>query len=327
MRPCLVARALRCRASMRSLCQVVLASLAMGSLVGCYDMHQGAGADASSSLDATSPLTPADVGLRDAGGPGNDALFLTDAALTCPLVRPDSSCLESFAIPAGVPSSLPYQFDGCGCCVDTMCAVEVDEAARVLRLTTTLCPDPCDCDACVIPRGTCDVPPLRALGEWTVETNGTAAFTVGVVEVSDPTFAPAPPGCATYAAIDGCGGAPPDFTTGPERGAVCLIETSNGQQALTLTQSCTSCGELNSACDTLVVPRLTDDLPQGADITLHARDYATSCDVDCPGECIPHVRTCALPPLVLGDFYRVRVDGEVIYTFRYGEALEPCPRR
>ena len=310
---------------MRSVCQVVLVSSL--ALVGCYDMHQSGERDAGSPADAWPAHTPADGSApRDVAIVPVDGLAPLDAPSSCPLVRPDISCLESLAIPAGLPSTLPYRFDGCGCCIDTACSVDVDEASRVLRLSTTLCPDPCDCDGCVVPEGRCEVPPLRTLGEWTVETNGTAAFRIGVVETSDPTFVPAPPGCATHAEIDRCG-ATPDFTTGPERGAVCLVETSNGQPALSVTQSCTSCGELDSACDTLVVPRLTDDLPPGADITLHARDYGTACDVDCPGACIPHVRECALPPLVPGDVYRVRVDGEVVLSFRYGDPLEPCLRR
>lgn len=314
------------------MCQVVLALLVIGglsaALSGCYDMHQGSGTDAGRAIDAPLLVTPPD------GSPPWDASSFVridapsppDAALTCPVVRPDASCLESFAIPAGVASALPYQFDGCGCCVDTACVVEVDEAARTLRLTTTLCPDPCDCDACVIPRGTCEVPPLRALGEWTVETNGTAAFTIGVVEVSDPTFAPAPPGCATYAEIDECGGARPDFSTGPVHGSVCRTLSRDGasRQVLRLTEDCGSCGDVDSSCEVILAPRLTDDLPPGGEITLHAAHYGTACDVDCPDLCIRHERECELPPLVSGDFYRVYVDGEVVLSFVGGEPMTPC---
>lgn len=302
---------------MARLCHLVLLSVAVA---GCFDMHGRPG--------------ERDAGLRDGGmavrdASSRDVMSIDDAGEPrCPLLRADATCLESFALPAGVPFELPFEFDGCGCCVETECEVSVNAAERTLSLATHLCPDPCDCDACNVPRGTCSVPPLPlgSVGEWTVEVNGTAAFVIGVTDSLDPDVAP-PPGCATYAEIDDCGGARPDFTTGPLRGA-CVLHgfATNGREVLRLGDDCWGCGEIDSACDVVVTPRLTDDLPPGADITLHARNYFTSCDVDCPGVCLEHTRECALPELTPGDFYRVFVDGEVVSSFIGGDT-EPsgCP--
>ncbi|MFO0714589.1 MAG: hypothetical protein U0353_32410 [Sandaracinus sp.] len=303
-------------------------ALALVSLLGsgCYDMHTPPGGGPTVLVDAgTRP--DASVGL-EAGSREDAAAALPDAALACPLERPLASCFESFAIPAGQPTSLPFEMAGCGCCIQTACEVSVDEAARVVHLTTTACPDACRCDACNVPRGSCELPPLHTLGAWTVEANGVPGFSIGVVEVSDPTFAPPPPGCASYAEPDTCGGAPPDFTAGPERGAVCLARDAIGSRlVLSMTRSCTTCGRLDSSCDVILEPRLTDDLPPGGELRLTVRDYATACDIDCPGACIPHVRECVLPPLTNGDYYRVWVDGELVSSFVGGEPLAPCPTR
>ena len=313
------------------LCQGVLASLLVAA-TGCYDMH-GMGSDAGAPLDANARLVPADGAWRpgDASWPrpgdaGQDVLTIPPR---CPAVRADATCLESFALAAYEPFVLPFQFDGCGCCIETECEVRADEATRTLSLTTHLCPDTCDCDACITPTGGCSVPALTELGQWTVEVNGTVAFAIGVVDLSDPIHSPPPPGCATYAELDECGGATPDLTTGPARGAVCVARSSRGdtRQVLSITNGCWSCGQLDSSCTAIVNPRLTDDLPPGGDIQLTARTFWTDCDVDCPGVCIAHVRECDLPPLVPGDFYRVFVDGEVVQSFVEGEPLAPCPTR
>lgn len=295
---------------MARLCHLVL--LAPLAVAGCYDMH-GVTRERDAGVD-TLRLPVEDVGLpRDVMAIGDDVPSF------CPLVRADASCLASFAIPAGVPVELPFQFDGCACCAETECRVDVDLGSRTLELETHLCPDPCDCDACNTPRGTCSVPPLPldAVGEWTVSVNGTNAFRIGVIDAFDPVVAP-PPGCATYAEIDECAGAPPDFTTGPVRGCVEHHRLAD-REVLVLHDPCSTCGVIPSACDAIVSPRLTDDLPPGGDIQLHARTYFTGCDVDCPAVCIEQRYECALPPLVPGDFYRVFVDGEVVRSFVAGE--------
>jgi hypothetical protein len=283
------------------------------ALAGCYDMH-GLGPGADAGVDVPRPP------VEDGGGIVlRDVMAIGDApALTCPIARADASCLESFAIPAGLPVELPFQFDGCGCCIETQCAVSVDAAARVLSLETHLCPDPCDCDTCITPTGTCSVPPLPldALGEWTVRVNGTSAFRIGVIDPFDP-VAPPPPGCATYAEIDDCGGAQPDFTMGPVRGCVEHHRPSD-RDTLVLYEACGTCGEIPSACDASLLPRFTADLPPGADIQLHARRYFTGCDVDCPDVCIEQRFECALPPLAPGEYYRVFVDGELAHSFTAG---------
>lgn len=304
---------------MSRVCQVVLGSVCL--LSGCYGAHERPGAD-DGGVVRTDARVPA---LPDAAV-SNDASAPSDASLACPLVRADATCLETFAVPAGVPFELPFQFDTCGCCVDTTCDVSVDAASRTLRISTGLCPDTCLCDECATPRGACAVPalPVSALGQWTVEANGVVAFGIGVVDTLDPSL-PGPPGCATYAEIDRCGGAVPDLTTGPLRGEVCVaLVSQRDRQVLRMRSACWSCGQLDSECRAIVTPRLTDDLPPGGDITLLARDYATSCDVDCPGACIEHVRECDLPPLVRGDVYRVLVDGAVVWTFTAGEPPAPC---
>lgn len=310
---------------MKRLCQGVLGS-ALLLVSGCYDMH-GMGSDAGPPIDALRTTVPADGDfVRDASWPrpgdaGRDVLTIVPH---CPEVRADATCLESFALEAHRPFVLPFQFDGCGCCVETECFVRADEATRTLSLTTHLCPDPCDCDACITPTGGCSVPALTELGQWTVEVNGTVAFAIGVVDSSDPIHAPAPPGCVTYAEIDECGGAVPDLTTGPVHGSVCRSTRGDGREVLLLTDECWGCGDLDSSCTAIASPRLTDDLPPGADITLTARQYGTNCDVDCPGACIRHTRECALPELVRGEHYRVLVDGEVALSFVGGEPIAPC---
>ena len=301
---------------MSRLCRAVLVALVL--LPGCYELHGRAG-----ELDAGPPAR-ADGGPLpvDAAVPPSDAPIAT----RCPLVRADATCMESFAIEAGRPFELPFQYDGCGCCVETSCDSVLDVGSRTLRLSTGLCPDPCDCDACITPRGSCSVPaiPSTALGQWTVEVNGVVAFAIGVVESADPTMVPAPPGCATYAEVDSCG-ATPDLTTGPIRGDICVDRLQRDErQVLRVHNPCWRCQQLDSACSVIVATRLTADFPPGGDITLHARDYSTNCDIDCPGVCIEHIRECDLPPLEPGSFYRVFVDGEVVHSFFEGEPSALC---
>lgn len=300
---------------------------ALGAVVflvvpGCYEDH------GRTRTGMPTPARPdAGVGPVVDAAPRRDAPYMgIDAPPTCPLVRADASCLSSFAMPAGVPFELPFQFDGCACCSATSCDVSVDAAARTLRLGTHLCPDPCDCDACNTPRGTCAVPPLPldSLGQWTVEVNGVPAFVIGVIDTFDPDLGP-PPGCATYAERDTCG-ATPDFTTGPVRGDCVDHATLADREVVRIHDYCLGCGELDSECGVIVQPRLTDDLPPGGDIILHARTYTMACDVDCPDVCVEHVRECALPELLPGGFYRVRVDGEIVASFTQGAPDEPCVR-
>jgi hypothetical protein len=315
-----LARSLRSTGAMTQLCQGVLA---VGLLLvsGCYAIHEanGSAAAGDSGLLAATPDVPL-AAPRDAGV---DTLTI---APRCPPVRADATCLESFAIPAFQPFELPIQFDSCACCGEVECFARVDEATRTISLSTHLCPDTCDCDTCDTPRGSCSVPALSELGPWTVEVLGTRAFTIDVLDGSDPVPVPPPPGCVTYAELDECGGAQPYFTAPPVRGSVCHSRGPNERTQLRLTavDSCWSCGDLDSSCEAIVAPRSTGDLPPGADITLTARSYGTNCDVDCPDICLSHRRDCELPPLVPGHLYRVLLDGEVALSFVEGETSGAC---
>ncbi len=297
------------------------ALLASASFVsGCYEMHgvdprldagPSIGSDAAPRPDT--PPAPRDAGPRP------------DVPSACPLLRADASCLESFQIIAGRPFELPFQYDTCGCCIETSCDVVVDEADRTLRLSTGLCPDECDCDACITPRGSCAVPPIReaAAGQWTVEVNGTDAFRIGVVP-SDVSVEPPPHACATYAEPDPCGGRP-DFTTGPVRGDVCVEVAEHADRtALAVIDFCATCSDVDAACNVTVFERLTDDLPFGYDIELHAGTYTSSCALACPDVCEVHARECDVPALDPSAYNRVMIDGEVVTTYGPGVARTAC---
>lgn len=302
------------------LCHLVLAFSLL--LPACYDMHGLEGRlDAGGPIDVDAAPRP-DVWMP----PTSDAGPVADVPSLCPLVRADASCLESNAIVAGRPFELPFQYDACACCPETSCSVSVDEASRTLRLSTGLCLDRCDCDACNTPRGTCTVPPISeaALGQWTVEVNGTAAFRIGVVPGDSP-IEPPLRACSTYAEIDDCGGASPDFTMGPIRGDVCVEAVAHADRTtLRLTDHCWGCGRIDSACEVSVFERLTADLPPGYDIQLHAGAYDTACDVDCPAVCTPHTRECDIPALDPAAFNRVMIDGEFVAAFGGGAPMTVC---
>ena len=297
----------------------------IGSLLaaGCYETHRApendaAARDAGLLAAPPDPRAPRDAGL--------DALTL---APRCPAVRADATCLASFAIPAARPFELPLQFDGCACCPDIECFARADEATRTLSLSTHLCPDACDCATCSTPRGSCAVPALSAVGPWTVEVNGTRAFAIDVLDLSAPNQTPPPPGCATYAELDECGGAQPDLSGSSVRGSVCRVRGPGERTRLRIDTSegrgtCWSCGDVDASCDVSVVPRSTDDLPAGGDIMLTARRYESGCDWDCPSVCEEHSRECELPPLVPGNVYRVFIDGELALSFVEGETSGAC---
>ena len=99
------------------------------------------------------------------------------------------------------------------------CGVDVDHDSQTLNLTTTLCPDPCDCDSCDLPTAQCEIPALGA-GLWDVVVNDHPAFRLPIsYEREIP-----PPRCASYAAEELCG--PVGSTAGSgeashENGATC----------------------------------------------------------------------------------------------------------
>ncbi len=310
-----------------SLAVVVLATTASG----CFLWHSPEG----------SPPGPRPVPFSDAGSRARDAgaglprppvredagrpLLGPDAGpLMCPLVRADASCLSSFLVQPGAAFDLPLTFDTCGCCAASECRVEVTsiEGAPTLRLETTLCPDPCDCDACYVPVVHCAVPAL-AEGAWNVVVNGAPAFSLPVFP--DSGLLPPPPACATFAEPDTCSRseAPLD-PSGWRPSAVCVDTRRPDETAIVVSSDCWSCGDLLGPCVATLEPRVTDDLPPGGEILLAPTHFPTQCDVDCPAICIPAEQRCVVPPLVPGHFYRVHADGEVMLTFTAGEPGPSC---
>lgn len=259
------------------------------------------------------------VPLVDAGSPTGDA------GLTCPAVRADYTCLESFLIEPEVPFALPLSFDVCGCCAQAACNVEVAQGARTLRVETTLCPDPCDCGVCVTPEVECAVPGLEA-GEWNVVVNGAPAFILPVFP--DSGFAPPPPACVAYAEADACRlSAAPVEAIAWRPDEVCMREVpweGGWLRSLTASSECWACGALDGPCQVSLETRFTTDLPLGGEIRLATTHHSTECDVDCPAVCTPHEQRCIVPPLTDGHYYRVWLDGAPILSFVAGEAGRIC---
>lgn len=276
-------------------------------------------------LDARPPIGRDAAPRPDTPPVPRDAGPLPDVPSACPLLRADASCVESLQIIAGQPFELPFQYDTCACCFETSCNVVVDEAARTLRLSTGLCPDECDCVACNTPRGSCAIPPISeaAVGQWTVEMNGTDAFRIGVVP-SDVSVEPPARACATYAEPDPCGGRP-NLLAGPVPGEVCVEVVPHADRTtLRVIDFCAPCGHYDSVCNVAVHPRLTDDLPFGYDIELHPGAGVSSCELVCPGVCEVRARECDVPALDPTAFNRVRIDGELVATYGPGVPTMAC---
>jgi len=262
-------------------------------------------------------------GAVDAGGRPTPMPPPVPPPTMCPPARAHWACLdEAFIAPVRTAFELPVQIDACTCCADTECVVEADDASRTLRITTTMCPDPCDCDTCVLPTLRCEVPPLRR-GDWTVVANGAEAFTL---PVSNEEPARSPPACATFAQEDSCAlderislvPAPPN--------QVCV----NGhrwldQAEIVLLRSCPDCALLDGPCQVSLRPRLTDDLPPGGDLYVEsATSHYTACDVDCPAICTERAQRCITPPLNDGDFYRIFYEGTPTGSFTAGSDAASC---
>lgn len=309
---------------MRSACQIVLTSLvAAGALSGCYLFHGGEAPTESSPRDAG---VAADARWAMPTPRREDAGVGADAGLACPLVRGDATCLESFLVAPGRPFTLPVTFHTCGCCAQTECAVAVDPETRTIALTTTLCPDPCDCDACVTPEARCEVPPLPR-GLWRVDVDGAPAFELPVEE--DSGLVAPPPACATYAEVDPCGRASGSISAERWSGEASCARPRRSVgdvDVIDVFHECWGCADLQGPCYATLEERLTDDLPPGADLYVSPTRYATWCDVDCPGVCIATTRTCVVPPLVRGDTYRVFVGDRLSHSFVAGEPPAPCVR-
>lgn len=294
----------------------VLGSGALGS--GCYLDH-GRGV---APIDAGGPAVP------DASLPPRDASpGAADSGLPPPLCAParaDLTCLESFVVEPGRPFTLPYVFDQCACCAESECRVAVDRGARTLSISTTLCPDPCDCVACNAPRGTCEVPALDE-GDWLVVANDAPAFVLPVHV--DSGFAPPPPACARYAEPDDTGCGPSTPVPGrPVTDDLCF-ETEprpDGLDIIRLRASCWPCADRLGPCIARLEPRLTDDLPPGGELFLEPTSYPIACDVDCPAVCLEQEIECFVPELVEGDLYRVHVGERTLGLFSAGTPGTSC---
>lgn len=299
--------------------RLALLAVALPYLVassGCYLSYRLSDGDHdAAALDAAVP----DAGRRDAGRDGGSPPI--DSGLFCPVVRADYLCLEPFLVQPGLAFSLPLSFATCGCCVNSECTVGVDAGAHTLDLTTTLCPDPCDCDACVTPTVSCEVPAL-AEGDWTVNVNGSAALSLPVFY--DSGFAPPPPACVDFAEPSSCAG---DLTlpgTVRTTSLACAVMEAVSPTAYTveLTDPCGGCAR-ESTCVVSLQPRYTDDLPPGGELYVGVNQYVESC-VDCLPTCSMVTRRCPVPPLVPGDVYRIHIDGVSPFTFVAGTDSRTC---
>lgn len=319
-------------ATMRATCHAV--PMIVCALSGCALVH---GRDGECSIDpgfvccttggARSPVRtgscpfrcPSGSGLvpsascvedRDSGVPPFDAT--RPIPLECAPQRADSSCVGP--VYAGAAFELPVTFESCGCCPTVECAVGVDAIARTLRLSTGLCPDPCDCDGCYLPAVACPIPALDA-GTWNVVVNGAHAFDLPVVHPGEPASA----ACFDYAEPDVCGGSESVSPGAHSLSRLCTASAPDGSPRLTIGYDCFACTSREDVCAATLVPRFTDDLPPGGELLLEPRVYVTRCLISCDDECAPRERTCVVPALVPGQLYRVWVEGNVVLSFTAGD--------
>jgi hypothetical protein len=309
--------------TMTFVCRSVPILLAVLALSACADARtaapdagalpaDGGGLDAAMPDAATSDASAPDASTPDAGTP--------DAGLFCPLFPASAVCLESGLLPARRPFELSFQLDACGCCPGSECAVDVAPASRTLRVTTTLCADPCDCAACNAAFARCAFPALEP-GTWTLEVNGEPASRL---EVDDGTsLVPAPPACTDFAAVSPCDSATP--LDGPAQRATdaCVSSDFAMRHEVRLIDSCGGC-TLEGPCVVTVEKRLTDDLPPGNEIRVSASRYENACMPGCLAVCMETTRTCLLPPLVEGETQRVYVEGLAPFTFVSGARVSAC---
>jgi hypothetical protein len=107
---------------------------------------------------------------------------------------------------------------------------------------------------------------------------------------------------------------------------VCVVPGGIGVARVELIEDCPSCWLLDGPCEVEVEPRFTDDLPPGGEIRVSAVEYPTGCDVACSGECTQTTRSCTVPALANGEYYRVWVGGEIVLTFVQGTDGRVCSR-
>lgn len=297
-----------------------LAVLTVACIASCYaDRLRASGSDGG-TVDAT----VLDARVRDAHTDPPDARPpLRDAGFTCPLARADFTCLPTFRAYPERPFILPLAFDTCACCPRAECAVDVDTSSHTLRLTSTLCADPCDCTACNTPVADCDVPGLEA-ADWLVEVNGGAAYRLPVMEGSGRE--PAPPACVAFAEVDACTGAM-TLDGAPQRASSTCVRPSaffHGYgYSIEVTESCGTCDH-ESTCTVRLERRSTFEFPPGGDLYVAPLRFQGACDGPCDAVCMEHVRRCEAPALDPGQYYRVFVDGVVQLSFTAGTDTDVC---
>lgn len=333
---------------MRWMCHLVPVLACASALSGCFLFHGGECAETvvrvccddrtGREVPATNPcplecpsgstersgLCPAD---SDAGTGTPDAgpTPLADAGpsrLMCSPLRGAAACSSPWAVPAGQTFDLPVELDACACCPETECAAETgtEDGEPVLRITTTMCPDPCDCDACFAAVASCEIPPL-APGRWHVAVNGAPAYELNA-EVVAPGLVPGADGCATFGPADACAISERVVSRDRPVDRLCTQRRTEGW-TIRMEVDCPGCGELLGPCEATVEERFTDDLPPGGEIRLSTRSRQTECDIDCGPGCAPASLDCRLPELDPGGFYRVWRGGELVGSFTEGEP-ETC---
>lgn len=252
----------------------------------------------------------------DAGTPVDSG---TSQPLMCMPRRGVATCLRESVVESGQGFLLPVDMASCGCCPGTECEVAIDEASQTVRVTTTLCPDPCDCDACIPVEASCAVPAL-APGDWNVVVNEAPAFTLSAA-IAAPGLTPAPPLCATYARVDDCA-LSEDLDAEPREPERLCLEAAPGGYVMRMEVDCIGCGELLGPCLVRAEPRFTDDLPAGGELYVDTFSAQSDCDVDCPAICVQDSIDCRVPELEAGEFYRVWHQGTEIGSFTVGDGTE-----
>ena len=229
-----------------------------------------------------------DAGPGDAGPPRFDCLSPEARAL-------DVICPH--AVRAGAETTIPVAFGGSGECFCNQrlhCLVQRAEEPFELELRASMCSDGPICGACFpYLEATCTLPPLEE-GLWTVRDQGETAFVLRVVpEDVMPEWGLA---CISPRAPDalGCGVAwPPIDPVLANR--VCHPGGAGVDQrvALTVTDTCGSCGTMPGPCNVEVF----DDV-----LRVRPTRVESQCDIACPDICMPVEHTCVSPPLPAGDW-------------------------
>lgn len=264
---------------------------------------------------------PSDGGVRDAHiDPADARPPPVDAALMCPVVRADFTCLPSFLVQPGRPFTLPLSFDALACCAEAECVVAVDASSQTLRLTSMLCADTCGCAATNTPVAECAVPALSP-GSWLVEVNGSVAYRLPVME--DSGLVPPPPTCVNFQEPDPCMGrtAISEYVGGA---VACAQQAPFATRYwIELIENCSNCTR-ESTCTVRLEPRLTADLPLGGDLHVTPLRFHGECDPECSGVCVEQTRRCEAPPLEDGRYYRVFVDDTMPLAFTAGRDTRIC---